>query len=121
MGHRAVLRGYKHWYINNGACYNFWRESMGPLGCRLCVALCPYSRKDNWMHNFAREVDPRDPTGITSSGLLFMQKNFFEYPDAIEYRNPENGGRFASYRPEPEFLHAENYLDIPITSPPEGS
>ena len=29
-----VIRGYEHWYINNGACYNYWRESMGPLGCR---------------------------------------------------------------------------------------
>ena len=27
-----VIRGYEHWYINNGACYNYWRESMGPDG-----------------------------------------------------------------------------------------
>lgn len=36
-----VIREYEHWYIHNGACYNFWRESMGPMGCRLCVAVCP--------------------------------------------------------------------------------
>lgn len=118
-GTGAVLRGYKHWYINNGACYNYWRESMGPMGCRMCVAVCPYSRKDNWIHQMARQVDPRDPTGITSSSLLWMQKNFFDYPDAIEYRRPAAGGRFASYRPEPGFLHAENYLNIDIVSPPK--
>jgi reductive dehalogenase len=114
-----VIRGYEHWYINNGACYNFWRESMGPMGCRLCVATCPYSRKDNWMHNLAKNIDARDPTGIGSSGLLWLQKNFFDYPAAIEYRRPPDG-HFASFRPEPSYLHAETYLDIDIVSPHEG-
>lgn len=114
------IRGYEHWFINNGACYNYWRETMGPMGCRLCVATCPYSRKDNWLHDMARTVDPRDPTGITSSSLLWLQKNFFDYPDAIEYRRPAEGGHFASYRPEPDYMKAETYLDIPITSPHEG-
>ena len=111
-----TIRGYEHWYINNGACYNYWRESMGPMGCRLCVAVCPYSRKDNWIHSVAREVDPRDPTGVTSTGLLWLQKNFFDYPEAEEYRRPPDG-HFASYRPEPTFLNAERYLDVDILSP----
>ncbi len=114
-----VIRGYEHWYINNGACYNFWRESMGPMGCRLCVVVCPYSRKDNWMHNLARQVDPRDPTGTVSTGLLWLQKNFFYYPKAEDYRRPPEG-HFVSYRPEPPFLHAEKYLDIDIVSPHGG-
>ncbi len=109
------IRGYEHWYINNGACYNFWRESMGPMGCRLCVANCPYSRKDNWLHDVAKQVDPRDPTGAFSSALLWMQNTFFEHPEALDYRRPEAGGGFASYRPEPFYLHAEDYLDMDIT------
>ncbi|MBN2472648.1 MAG: 4Fe-4S dicluster domain-containing protein [Anaerolineae bacterium] len=116
-----VLRGYEHWYINNGACYNFWRETMGPMGCRMCVATCPYSRKDNWIHDVARELDPRDPTGLVSSGLLFLQKNFFDYPEAIEYKRPAEGGHFASYRPEPFWMQAHRYLDIDIVSPHEGA
>jgi len=114
-----ILRGYEHWYINNGACYNYWRESMGPMGCRLCVAVCPYSRKDNWLHEAARQIDSRDPTGVAGSGLLWLQKNFFHQPDAVEYLRPPDG-HFAGYRPEPEFLHAEKYLDIKIKSPHEG-
>lgn len=114
-----VIRGYEHWYINNGACYNYWRESMGPMGCRLCVVTCPYARKDNWLHNLARKTDPRDPTGAVSSGLLWMQKNFFDYPEAIEYHRPPDG-HFASFRPEPPYLHAETYLDVPIINPHEG-
>lgn len=119
-GTGAVIRGYEHWYINNGACYNYWRESMGNLGCRHCVSVCPYSRKDNWVHGMARELDPRDPTGVVSSGLLWMQKNFFDYPETIEYRRPAEGGRFAWYGPEPYYMHAEKYLDVPITDPREG-
>ena len=115
------IRGYEHWYINNGACYNYWRETMGPMGCRLCVATCPYSRKDNFIHDIARTVDPRDPTGVASSGLLWMQKNFFDYPDAIEYRRPAEGGHFASYRPEPSYMEAEKYLDVDVVSPHEGA
>jgi epoxyqueuosine reductase len=113
-----TIRGYEHWYINNGACYNHWRESMGPMGCRLCVAVCPYSRKDNWIPDLARQVDSRDPTGVASSALLAMQKNLFDAPGATEYRPPPDG-HFASYRPEPHYLHADRYLDIPIVSPHE--
>ncbi len=111
-----IIRGYEHWYINNGSCYNFWRETMGPMGCRLCVATCPYSRKDNWMHNLARKMDPRDPTGLISSGLLQMQKRFFPYPKAAEYRRPPKG-HFASFRPAPAYLDVEKYLDIPVKKP----
>jgi len=111
-----VIRGYEHWYINNGACYNYWRETMGPMGCRLCVANCPYSRKDNWLHDLARKIDPRDPTGVVSSGLLQVQKGLFPYPEVDEYHRPPLG-RFASYRPEPPYLEAEKYLDISITKP----
>jgi reductive dehalogenase len=116
-----VLRGYEHWYINNGACYNFWRETMGPMGCRLCVATCPYSRKDNWIHDVARAIDPRDPTGLVNSSLIFMQKNFFDYPEAVEYHRPDLGGHYASYRQEPAFLRAERFLDVDIVSPHEGA
>jgi reductive dehalogenase len=113
------IRGYEHWYINNGACYNFWRESMGPIGCRLCVAVCPYSRKDNWLHQAARSVDSRDATGAASTGLLWLQKTFFDAPAAVEYRRPPDG-RFASYRQEPPYLRAADYLDIPVVSPNKG-
>jgi len=114
-----VIRGYEHWFINNGACYNYWRESMGPMGCRMCVATCPYSRKDNWIHDVAREIGPRDPTGIVSSGLLWTQKNLCPYPEADEYRRPPTG-RFASFRKPPFYLEAERYLDLEIVKPKRG-
>ncbi len=114
-----VIRGYEHWYINNGACYNYWRETMGPMGCRLCIATCPYSRKNSWLHSVARDLDARDPTGAVSSALLVMQERFFDAPDAEAYRRPPHG-EFANYRPPPRFLDTERYLDIPVTRPGKG-
>ncbi len=111
-----VIRGYEHWYINNGSCFNFWRETMGPMGCRLCVATCPYSRKDNWIHDLARKTDSNDPTGVISSSLLLVQKRLFPYPDAADYHRPPHG-HFASFRPAPPYLEVEKYLDIPVTKP----
>ncbi len=111
-----VIRGYEHWYINNGSCYNFWRETMGPMGCRLCVVTCPYSRKDNWIHDLARKMDSHDPTGLVSSALLLAQKYLFESPNAADYGRPP-GGHFASYRPAPAYLEVDKYLDIPVNKP----
>lgn len=114
-----VVRGYEHWHINTGKCYNFWRQAMGPLGCRLCLTVCPYSRRNNWLHSLAKNVDINDPTGLVKHALIFMQKSFFETPDPQEYLRPPDG-RFAGYRDGPEWLQSENYLAIKVNNPQKG-
>ena len=110
-----VSRGIEHWDINNSTCFGFWMESMGPIGCRLCIAACPYSRKSNWVHGIARAVDPIDPTGIFNDSLIWMQKSLFDAPEATAYKRPPDGC-FASYRPAPDWLNIDNWFDI---SPPD--
>jgi len=112
-------RGYKHWEINQTSCYNYWMQSMGGMGCRLCLIACPYSRKNNWLHSLARKVDSRDPTGLTEKGLTYMQKNLFDAPEAHEYLPPPDGS-FATFREPPEWLQVKNYLDIDIEEPKAG-
>jgi reductive dehalogenase len=112
-------RGYKHWEINQTSCYNFWMQSMGGMGCRLCLIACPYSRKNNWLHSLARKVDTKDPTGMTEKGLTYMQKNLFEVPGAHEYLPPPDGS-FATFREAPEWLQARNYLDLDSKDPSTG-
>ena len=108
-------RGIEHWYINNSTCYGYWMESMGPIGCRLCLAVCPYSRKDNWTHGFARLLDPVDPTGLLNDTLIWLQRTLFDAPEASAYRRPPDGC-FASYRPAPEWLQGEKWFTY---SPPD--
>ena len=94
----TVVRGYKRWSLDLEACYNFWGQVLGNGGCRVCLAVCPYSRKSNWVHDMARVVSTSDPTGLADKGLLWMQENFFEFPDAEAYYPPSYGGENASYR-----------------------
>jgi epoxyqueuosine reductase len=111
-----TTRGYRHWEINKTSCYNFWMQSMGGMGCRLCLIACPYSRKSNWLHQLARKADSKDPTGIVNKSLTSMQKNLFVAPEAHEYLPPPDG-HFANFREPPEWLQVKNYLDIDVNDP----
>jgi epoxyqueuosine reductase len=110
------LRGYQHWYMDTSKCYNYWMEAMEPLGCRLCITNCVYSRKNNWVHGVGRVADPVDPTGAVSKTLLWMQKSFFELPEAKKFRKPPDGC-FASYRQPPEWLRTEAWFSAKTINP----
>ena len=114
-----TTRGYRHWEINQTTCFNFWMQSMGGMGCRLCLTACPYSRKNNWAHALARKIDTDDPTGLVDNALIWNQKTFFDTPDASEFLPPPDG-RFANYHEAPEWLSVEKYLDINTIDPSKG-
>lgn len=111
----TVVHGYKRWKLNLEACYNFWGQVLGNSGCRVCLAVCPYSRKDNWIHSLSRTVSSSDPTGLADRGLIWMQENFFEFPEAKDYYPPTYGGTNASYRNGPEWMRVEEYFDVDVT------
>ncbi len=114
-----AYRGYKHWQINQTSCFNYWIQSMGGLGCRLCLIACPYSRKANWGHTLARNLDVNDPTGLVDNGLTWFQKKFFKNPKAEEFLPPPDG-HFATFRKPPDWLSVEKYLDIDYLDPTKG-
>lgn len=114
-----VTRGYRHWEINRTSCYNFWMQSMGGMGCRLCLIACPYSRKNNWVHGFARNLDMADPTGLVDNGLTLMQKKLFDIPEASEYLPPPDG-KYANFHEPPKWLQVKEYLDIDFLDPSKG-
>ncbi|SEA71467.1 reductive dehalogenase [Desulfuromusa kysingii] len=105
----TVVRGFKRWYLDQEKCYNQWAsgQTVDALGCRVCMGVCPYTRKNTWIHSISRELEPRDPTGLVSSGLLAMQKNFFKYPEAQDFRSDWLGGTEATYHNPPWYLRAE--------------
>lgn len=110
---KQIIRGYKRWRINQDKCLTVWNTvaTSHSRGCRVCLAVCPYSRKNNWIHTLARELDPRDPTGAVSTAMLAMQKSFFEYPEANEFL-PEPDGSNATYHNGPEWLRSEEWCDF---------
>lgn len=107
------IRGFKRWDIDQDKCFTVWNSvaTSHSRGCRICLAVCPYSRKNNWIHRLAKEVDPYDPSGAFASAMLAMQKNFFEYPGANEYLPPPDGSN-KTYGEPPEWLDSSKWFDI---------
>lgn len=115
---KTVVRGFKRWLLDDEKCYNQWAsgQTVDALGCRVCIGVCPYSRKNSWIHTLSRELEPRDPTGLVADGLLAMQKNFFKYPKGQDFQSDWLGGKEATYHNPPWYLRAEEvFKDIEKT------
>ncbi len=110
----TVVRGFRRWRLDEEKCYNQW--SSGPtsdgFGCRVCIGACPFSRKNTWIHTISRELEPRDPTGLTATGLLAMQHNFFKYPEAEDFKSDWDGGKEANYHNPLWWMRPENFFDL---------
>ncbi|MFC1493074.1 reductive dehalogenase [candidate division KSB1 bacterium] len=109
---RIDIRGYRRWEIDKASCLNFWNSTLGSMGCRLCIAACPYTRKANWLHKTAFKVSLNDPTGLADKVLTSLQKSFYETPDPQKYYIPSLGGENASYREPPWWLRSEDFFDF---------
>lgn len=109
----TVVRGFKRWQLDEEKCYQQWCSSPNSdgLGCRVCIGVCPYSRKNTWIHAISRELEPRDPTGMVSSGLLAMQQNFFKYPKGEEFRSDWDGGKEATYHNPVWWHRSEDFFN----------
>ncbi|MCK4771370.1 MAG: reductive dehalogenase, partial [Candidatus Latescibacteria bacterium] len=111
MGDKIEVRGYLRYQIDQAKCQNFWNSNLGGTGCRICISVCPYSRKANWLHKTAFNVTLNDPTGISERVLTSLQKSFYSGPDPQEYYMPSLGGENASYREPPWWLRTEDFID----------
>jgi epoxyqueuosine reductase QueG len=108
-----VVRGYRRWCIKDELCSQIWASVATShfRGCRICLAVCPYTRKNNWVHALSKYTDPRDPTGIVASLLLKAQKSFFKYPDAKDFLPPPEG-KNATYHEPPDWLQTDKWFDV---------
>ncbi len=52
FGDRQCYQGVERWRINSEACFTYW--CIVGTDCGRCLAVCPYSHQDNFMHNFVR-------------------------------------------------------------------
>ena len=111
FGDKVEVRGYRKYQLDQAKCQNFWFSNLGNTGCRLCIAVCPYTRKANWMHKAARDLSISDPTGLTDKVLTQMQKWLYSGPDPKAYYMPSLGGSNASYRNPPWWMKAEDFIE----------
>ncbi|MHC4696718.1 MAG: reductive dehalogenase [Planctomycetota bacterium] len=111
-GDKVEVRGYRRYQLNAAKCNNFWNSNLGSFGCRLCVSVCPYTRKANWLHKTALKVTMNDPTGLSDKVLTSLHSNLYPGPDPQSYYIPSLGGRNASYREPPWWLKAEDFVEM---------
>ncbi len=111
-GGKVTIRGYTRYALDASKCHNFWYSKLGNMGCRLCVAVCPYTRKSNWLHETALKASLYDPTGLADRALVGMHKALYPGKTPQEYYIPSMGGKNASYRDAPWWLRTEDFIDL---------
>lgn len=111
-GRKVEVRGYQKYQIDISRCHNFWYSNLGNIGCRICLAVCPYTRKSTWLHRGALEISAHDPTGISNRFLKIFQKFLYQGPKPDRYYSPSLGGDNASYRNPPWWLKTEDFIEI---------
>jgi ferredoxin len=52
LAERQMEDGVLRWKINPESCYHYW--TIIGTDCGKCLAVCPYSHPDNWIHNLVR-------------------------------------------------------------------
>jgi len=110
-GGRVEIRGYLKYPFNAPRCHNFWYSNLGGMGCRLCISVCPYTRKANWLHKTVFNATLHDPTGLADKAFTGLQKVLYPGPDVQKYYIPSMGGENASYREPPWWLRSEDFID----------
>jgi ferredoxin len=112
LGDKVEVRGYRRFKVDTAKCNNFWTSNLGNIGCRLCVSVCPYTRKANWLHRTALKLTANDPTGLSERTLTALQKGMYDAPDPQTYYMPSLGGENSSYREPPWWLKTEDFIEL---------
>lgn len=102
-------RGYEGWQINASTCHSGWFSTPNG-GCRVCMAVCPFSKKSNWLHTTARNVAINDPTSLTPTALTAMERAIYGTHDG-EYYQYKDGSRVYNHVKEmPWFFKSANFI-----------
>lgn len=109
------VRGLRRFYTNHLKCRDAWTMVGGPMGCRACIAVCPWTKKYNWVHRGVREVLTHDPTGITQNLAVWAERNLYHKNMDQSLLPPNFNGVYES----PEWLRTDNYISG-FTNTPMG-
>jgi reductive dehalogenase len=82
---RENLDGVLRWKINSESCFTYWCTT--GTDCGRCMAVCPYSHPNNFMHNFIR-------WGIHNS---YIFRRFALHMDDLFYGRKPKPGKLPSW------------------------
>jgi ferredoxin len=75
-GGKERVRGIAKWPTHVERCYAYWRVT--GTDCGVCMAVCPFSHRDNWFHNLVRGAIRRfewcHPFALWCDDLLYGRR-----------------------------------------------
>jgi ferredoxin len=80
---RVMDNGVLRWKINPETCYHYW--TVVGTDCGKCMAVCPYSHPDNWIHNLVRWGNAR--SGFFRRAALILDDFFYGKKPPPRIRN----------------------------------
>jgi len=105
-------RGYEGWSINTVTCHTEIRRTpSGHLGCRLCIAVCPFAKKHNWLQRATRNVIARDPTGLSDRFFTWMEGAFYGEHAPEHFIYTPGTRRYGAIRGQPWFLDSSRVFN----------
>nr|UZH91520.1 reductive dehalogenase [uncultured bacterium] len=107
------IYGLKRFYTNHAKCRDGWNFGGGPMGCRACISVCPWTKKNTWLHRFVREVLTHDPTGFSQNVAIWAEKNL--YPK--NYQEALNPPDFKGVYAPPKWIQTEEYISNFVQTP----
>lgn len=100
------IYGLKRWYTKHPQCSDGWSYGAGPMGCRACVAACPWTRRNTWVHRMMRNILSRDSTGVSQTVSVWAEKNM--YPKHIQ--DDLNPPLFRGVFDPPDYMITADYI-----------
>jgi reductive dehalogenase len=52
QGEKVIHNGFEKWKLDEDSCFDYW--SKVGTDCSICMAICPFSRPNTWLHKFVR-------------------------------------------------------------------
>lgn len=82
LGERKVIDGALRWQVNQQQCYHYWTKA--GTDCGRCMAVCPLSRGNHWIHRLVRKA-------ILRSALfrrVYVPFDRWLYGDRVKPKDP---------------------------------
>ena len=78
-------RGFRHWSIDQEKCFSFWKKIGSD--CGVCLAVCPYSKPDTFMHRLVRFYISRNI--LNQRIALFFDDLLYGRKKGLPKKNPD--------------------------------
>ncbi|PPD59140.1 4Fe-4S double cluster binding domain-containing protein [Dehalogenimonas etheniformans] len=107
------IYGLRRFNTNLAKCRDGWNLGAGPMGCRACVSVCPWTKKNTWVHRFVREVLSHDPTGVSQNVAIWAERTL--YPK--HYNEELNPPNYKGVYEPPKWIKTDEYIGSFIKTP----